>query len=258
MRSCDRPPRRPPRASPGPWCSRRSSSIGACSRPRCRGAASTSRRARATRSTRSGVRHTQGLVLGGVAVAQVQPVELRRIRSGGGPATVQGWCGRDPIRRRMAPRAGIRTGVQPKPQPHQTHRSYLARDLTRKAHANPRQRHPAGVLAADQPVRIDHGVHPRPPRGGQLGAGDRGADRADPRDPRAADLQAAEVDAGDAAAGAADEGDKREVQGGQTAPAAGDHEVLPGEQNQPAGLLPAASLCSCRCSSRCSTCCGPT
>ncbi len=54
-------------------------------------------------------------------------------------------------------------------------------------------------------------------------------------------LQAAEVDAGDAAAGAADERAQREVQGRQTAPAAGDHELLPGEQNQPARLLPAAA-----------------
>ena len=53
-------------------------------------------------------------------------------------------------------------------------------------------------------VRSDHGVHPRPPRRRQLGAGDRGADGADPRGARAADLQAAEVDAGDAAPGAPD------------------------------------------------------
>ena len=48
------------------------------------------------------------------------------------------------------------------------------------------------------------------------------------------------MDAGDAAAGAADQRAEREVQGRQTAPAAGDHEVLPGEQDQPACLLPAA------------------
>ena len=73
------------------------------------------------------------------------------------------------------------------------------------------------------------------------GARDRGADRADPRGAGATDLQAAEVDAGNAAAGAGDQRAEREVQGGQTAPAAGDHEVLPGEQNQSPGLLPAAA-----------------
>ncbi len=36
-------------------------------------------------------------------------------------------------------------------------------------------------------------------------------------------------------------GAEREVQGGQTAPAAGDDEVLPGEQNQSFGILPAAA-----------------
>ena len=77
--------------------------------------------------------------------------------------------------------------------------------------------------------------------GGSWGAGDRRADGADPRGARAADLPAAEGDAGDAAAVSADRGAEREVQGRQTAPAAGDHGVLPGEQNQPAGVVPAAA-----------------
>ena len=75
----------------------------------------------------------------------------------------------------------------------------------------------------------------------QLGAGDRRADRADPRRARAADVPAAEVDAGDAAAGSADQRAEREVQGRQTAPAAGADEILPREQNQSFGILPAAA-----------------
>ena len=44
----------------------------------------------------------------------------------------------------------------------------------------------------------------------------------------------------------ADAGDQRALQGRQTAPAAGADEVLPGEQNQPAGLLPAAAAAAAR------------
>ena len=89
-------------------------------------------------------------------------------------------------------------------------------------HAHPRQCDPGRVLAADQPVRVDHGVHPRTPGGRQLGTRDRRADGADPRDPRAAHVQAAEVDAGDAAPRSGDQQAQRKVQGGQTAPATGD------------------------------------
>ena len=39
----------------------------------------------------------------------------------------------------------------------------------------------------------------------------------------------------------ADKRAEREVQGGQTAPAAGDDEILPGDKNQPIGILPAAA-----------------
>ena len=170
----------------------------ASSRRRFRGAASTSRRARATRSTRCG---EYGILRGagarGVAVAQVQPVELRRIRSRGGPASVQ-----DPCRRRAAePRSG---GSAVGPQSSGTALEPTTRSPRPLDACHPRQRDRGRVLAADHAVRNDHGVHPRQPRGRQLGPGDRRPDRADPRRARAADVPAAEVDAGDAAARAAD------------------------------------------------------
>src|SRR5204862_928496 len=62
----------------------------------------------------------------------------------------------------------------------------------------------------------------------------------------AADLQAAEVDAGDAAPRPRDAGAQREVQGGQAAPAAGAHEVLPRAQNQPARVVSAAAAPAAR------------
>ncbi len=93
--------------------------------------------------------------------------------------------------------------------------------------------------AADRRLRGGPPVLPQPRRA-LVGPVDRGADDPDAGDPAPADRQAVPLDAEAAAHAAADEGHPGEVQGRQAAPAAGDHEVLQGERDQPARLLPAA------------------
>ncbi|CAA9534579.1 MAG: Inner membrane protein translocase component YidC, long form, partial [uncultured Solirubrobacteraceae bacterium] len=92
--------------------------------------------------------------------------------------------------------------------------------------------------AADRLLRGDPRVLPRP-GGTRLGRRDRGADRGRAGRPAPARVQAVPVDAGDGPAAARDQGAAGEVQGRPRAPQPGDDEVLPGEQGQPAGLLPA-------------------
>ena len=86
----------------------------------------------------------------------------------------------------------------------------------------------------------DPRVHPRHVQRG-LGHVDRPAHRGGARGDGAADRQAVQVDARDGERRPRAEEAAGEVQGRQAAPAAGDHEVLCGEQDQSVCLLSAAA-----------------
>src|SRR5204863_8888065 len=99
-------------------------------------------------------------------------------------------------------------------------------DPLQSAHADRASASPRARLVAQ---------HGRP----AVGLVDRRFDDHRPSLPRAADGQADPLDAVDAAAHAGDEGDPAEVQDGQEAPAGRADEVLPGEPDQPGGVLSA-------------------
>src|SRR3954469_12629356 len=105
-------------------------------------------------------------------------------------------------------------------------------------------RDPRGPL---QPADADRAPAPRRPRLAApvdrppVGVVDRRADGARPDRAGAPDRPPDPLDAGDAGAHARDEGDPAEVQGRQEAPAGRADEVLPREQDQSRGVLPAAA-----------------
>ena len=125
---------------------------------------------------------------------------------------------------------------------------------------DPRMLAPARVLepaqAARGPPAATSSIWFHDTVGLTLGVVDRRAhrDRADPA--RAGHGEADPLDAEPAGARAGDEGDPAEVEARQAAPERGADEVLPGEQDQPGGLVPADGRSRSRSSSRSSTCCG--